>query len=113
MSGMSGSENQRFLNRKGCINALKLLGQKSRFGHVLGWRRVCIPWFGVLPVSPVMKVETPHETYVKGESDGEMGWSMVAKSKVWLGVDAVRVNRVHNWKLRGDSLKGSSVVLQS
>lgn len=47
----------------------------------------------------------PHETNLKeersGERSGEMGWSMVSKSEAWLGVGAVRIYRVHNWKLGG------------
>lgn len=54
--------------------------------------RVWILWLRVLQISPLMKG--------RGR---EMGWSMVAKSKAWLGAGAVRICRVHNWKLGGDS----------
>ncbi len=53
----------------------------------------------------------PHETNLKGERSGEMGWSMVSKSEACLGVGAVRIYSVHNWKLGSNSLGESSVVL--
>lgn len=45
------------------------------------------------------------------ERSWEMGWNGVAKGKPWLRAGAVRIYRVHNWKLRRDTLSWSSVVL--
>lgn len=54
----------------------------------------------------------PHESNLKGERESarenerevERCGGTVAKSKAWLAVGAVRIYRLHNWKLGGDSL---------
>lgn len=45
-----------------------------------------------------------------------MRWNRVAKGEAWLAVGVVRLYRLHNWKLRGDSVWGdqeSSFFLNS
>lgn len=65
-------------NINGRINELKLVGQKilEVAGLETDGGRARTLWPGVLPVSPLMKVKTPHESNLKGGRGGERSEGM-------------------------------------